>query len=531
MPGDIYEISDPHLTIFPCDALLLTGDAIVNESMLTGESVPVSKLPCTRNEILHLLSLTTTISPELAKHFLFSGTKIVRVRRTAGAAIAMVVRTGFNTTKGSLVRSMLFPRPNKFKFYRDSFRFIGVMAIIAALGFCVSIVNFIELGMHFRFIIIRALDLITIIVPPALPATLTIGTSFALSRLRKKEIFCISPNRVNVAGTVDIMCFDKTGTLTEEGLDVLGARARIGDQFSELITENSKLSDSILYTMATCHSLKLVGEMIGDPLDAKMFEFTGWTFEEGGRVYEVKDGRYTVRDGGSSKPRVRSPSGEDLEVLRIFEFESAKRRMSVIVRKGKDLKVYVKGAPEIMRDVCRQSIEGYEEMLEYYTHHGYRVIALATKSLKVSRRKAEKIKREDVESDLEFLGFIVFENKLKPSTSGVLEKLRHARIRGVMCTGDNILTAISVAKECQLVEGYVFVPHFEGTAEMQDSELTWTCVEDPGLTLNPYSLLPNPNQEFTPDNYTIQYALAVSGEVFRWIIDFAPMDILEKVHC
>src|SRR5271156_519677 len=147
VPGDIYEVSDPHLSIFPCDALLLTGDAIVNESMLTGESVPVSKLPCTRNEVLHILSLTTTISPELAKHFLFSGTKIVRVRRgDDGPAIAMVVRAGFNTTKGSLVRSMLFPRPNKFRFYRDSFRFIGVMAIIACLGFCISIVNFINLG-------------------------------------------------------------------------------------------------------------------------------------------------------------------------------------------------------------------------------------------------------------------------------------------------------------------------------------------------------------------------------------------------
>jgi len=152
VPGDIYEISDPHLNIFPCDALLLTGDAIVNESMLTGESVPVSKLPCTRNEVLHILSLTTTISPELAKHFLFSGTKIVRVRRgTDGPAIAMVVRTGFNTTKGSLVRSMLFPRPNKFRFYRDSFRFIGVMAIIACLGFCISIVNFINLGVFSLF--------------------------------------------------------------------------------------------------------------------------------------------------------------------------------------------------------------------------------------------------------------------------------------------------------------------------------------------------------------------------------------------
>jgi cation-transporting P-type ATPase 13A2 len=157
VPGDIYEISDPHLTLFPCDALLLTGDAIVNESMLTGESVPVSKLPCTRNEVLHLLSLTTSISPELGKHFLFSGTRVVRVRRgreeggEGVAAVAMVVRTGFNTTKGSLVRSMLFPRPNKFRFYRDSFRFIGVMAIIAGLGFCVSIVNFIQLGVYSQF--------------------------------------------------------------------------------------------------------------------------------------------------------------------------------------------------------------------------------------------------------------------------------------------------------------------------------------------------------------------------------------------
>lgn len=70
----------------------------------------------------------------------------------------------------------------------------------------------------------RALDLITIVVPPALPATLTIGTNFALSRLKKKQIFCISPQRVNVGGKLDVVCFDKTGTLTEDGLDVLGVR-------------------------------------------------------------------------------------------------------------------------------------------------------------------------------------------------------------------------------------------------------------------------------------------------------------------
>lgn len=156
--------------------------------------------------------------------------------------------------------------------------------------------------------------------------------------------------------------------------------------------------------------------------------------------------------------------------------------MSVIVQKSgtQSLQVYVKGAPEIMPDICQTSTctilplplfpnelmivpSDYDEMLDFYTHHGYRVIALAAKSLpNISLRRAQRIKRQEAESDLVFLGFIVFENKLKPSTPGVLAQLRDARIRRVMCTGDNILTAISVARECELVskEGYVFVPHF-----------------------------------------------------------------------
>ena len=105
----------------------------------------------------------------------------------------------------------------------------------------------------------------------------------------------------------------------------------------------------------------------------------------------------------------------------------------------------------------------YDEILDFYTHHGYRVIALAAKSLpNISAKRAQRMKRQEAESDLIFLGFIVFENKLKPSTPGVLAQLREARIRRIMCTGDNILTAISVARESELVsrEGYVFVPHF-----------------------------------------------------------------------
>ena len=71
-------------------------------------------------------------------------------------------------------------------------------------------------------IIIRALDIITIVVPPALPAAMTVGTVYAQSRLRKQHIYCISPPRINVCGKLKLICFDKTGTLTEDGLDLWG---------------------------------------------------------------------------------------------------------------------------------------------------------------------------------------------------------------------------------------------------------------------------------------------------------------------
>ncbi|KAL8973193.1 MAG: hypothetical protein Q9183_000095 [Haloplaca sp. 2 TL-2023] len=230
VPGDVYEVSDPSLTQLPCDGLLLAGDCIVNESMLTGESVPVSKIPAS-NESLRVLNLgSNPIHPEVARNFLFGGTKIIRARRPQdgtdeeAVALAIVARTGFNTTKGALVRSMLFPKPSGFKFYKDAFRYISVMAAIAGLGFIASFVNFIRLKLEWHLIVVRALDLVTIVVPPALPATLAIGTNFAISRLRAKRIFCISPQRVNVGGKLDVVCFDKTGTLTEDGLDVLGVR-------------------------------------------------------------------------------------------------------------------------------------------------------------------------------------------------------------------------------------------------------------------------------------------------------------------
>lgn len=133
VPGDLIDIANIHTV--PCDAMLVSGDCILNESMLTGESVPVSKMPINDATLKKMNLSSSSIPAEIAKHFLFMGTKMVRVRGgdNVTTATAIVVRTGFSTAKGALVRSMLFPKPNNFKFYRDSFRFIGVLSVIGKL--------------------------------------------------------------------------------------------------------------------------------------------------------------------------------------------------------------------------------------------------------------------------------------------------------------------------------------------------------------------------------------------------------------
>ncbi len=73
----------------------------------------------------------------------------------------------------------------------------------------------------------------------------------------------------------------------------------------------------------------------------------------------------------------------------------------------------------------------------------------------------QRIERETAERDLDLIGFIIFENKLKAATAETIEQLENAAIRQIMCTGDNILTAISVARECSLIDrtAHCFVPH------------------------------------------------------------------------
>jgi len=194
----------------------------------------------------------------------------------------MVVRTGFMTLKGGLVRDILFPKPSKFKFYTDSLKFVGILACLAIFADCFTIPSEIEQGVSTWHIVDNALDIITVTVPPALPAAMTAGGIYSANRLANMKINCISPPRINVSGRVQVMVFDKTGTLTEDGLELLGYRpSKLLNKmtvFSDFVESISKLSVSdiisrmFIESICSCHAITRVKDrLIGDPLDVKMF--------------------------------------------------------------------------------------------------------------------------------------------------------------------------------------------------------------------------------------------------------------------
>ncbi|XP_041377878.1 probable cation-transporting ATPase 13A3 [Gigantopelta aegis] len=562
VPGDLIAIP-AHGCVMTCDAVLVAGTCIVNESMLTGESVPVTKTPLSHQEDEEVYS------PLLHKrHTLFAGTHIVQTRYYGTAKVmAVVVRTGFNTAKGSLIRGILFPKPLGFKFYQDAMRFILFLAGIAVIGMIYSLIIEILMGAKPAKIVLRCLDIITIVVPPALPAAMTVGTVYAQSRLKKSGIFCISPPRINFCGRINTFCFDKTGTLTEDGLDMWGVVPALNQCFQDAVRDVRHLpQEAILVCMATCHSLTLIdGEMNGDPLDLIMFNSIGWTLEEPGQDTT----KYDTLMPTIVKPCTRRSFHEDNEpfevgIVRQFPFSSTLQRMTVITRTLRlgHMEVYSKGAPEMIASLCVPETvpENFHPMLHKYSVQGFRVIALAYRSLdsKVNWHQVQRISRDKVERDLTFLGLLVLQNQLKPQTGPVIRALRAANIRTVMVTGDMTHTAISVARNCGMIPmtdqvcivtayppdrdssarvewEYAELPSDDTENEQFESEL---ANEDNNSSSSSTHLLSTPNvkrllpvkayQALSSSDPDQRYHLAVSGKSFATIHAHFP-ELLSKI--
>ncbi|GAV04816.1 hypothetical protein RvY_15037 [Ramazzottius varieornatus] len=478
VPGDIILIPTNGGKVV-CDAVLLTGQCIVNESSLTGESVPVSKVAVSSADKDQLFTVRA-----YTRNMISCGSKILQSRGADGQlAKAMVIRTGFMTSKGELIRSIMYFRNIDFQFQNQTYWYIGALAVMAVIGMIYAIIVLKRTpGIEDSEITIRALDLVTIVVPPALPAALTVGIVFSQWRLGKLKIFCISPRTINMCGLVDLVCFDKTGTLTEDGLElrsVLPAAVpknpnNENHRFREDKTDvqYSDNEEPMVRAMAACHSLSLMTEyesdvstgklqtakLIGDPLDLIMFEVTQWKVIEeayppfGSSIVRIVHSPFARRESSAKADR----GVEGLVLIREFPFSSAQQRMGVVVYNtiATKFESFVKGSTEKVVSLCDRNTVPSDCMarLEEFSSQGNRVIALAWKPLPTSSfEEARKVSKAEAESNLTFVGLVVFENRIKPDSPSVIEELTKADIRTVMLTGDNMHTAISIARSCGIV--------------------------------------------------------------------------------
>ncbi|XP_063173682.1 polyamine-transporting ATPase 13A2 [Candoia aspera] len=465
VPGDVLVVS-PEGMLVPCDAAVLNGECVVNESLLTGESTPVLKTPLPKGPEV---ASTTYSSEDHKRHTLFCGTQVIQARSYGDAdLLAVVTRTGFCTAKGDLISSLLHPKPLKLRLHNDAWKFVTFLAILAAIGTVYSIIILRRNQVSGWLIALRALDIVTVVVPPALPAAMTMGTMYAQSRLKRQGIFCVSPQRIDLCGKVRLVCFDKTGTLTADGMDVWGVVPQASGTFLPIVHELRYLADGpLLRCLATCHTLSLLGDLpVGDPVDLRMLESTGWSLveTEGPEVEAC-----LAQDFGTKAllvvapplPREPPPSTKHavpMAILRRFPFSSALRRMSVLGKAPgqSPVEAFMKGAPETVASLCKsESVpQDFSRELHQLTSSGFRVLGLAYKpSVAVGTfEEAQNVTRDHMEKDMIFLGLLVLKNVLKPETAPVIHVLRSAGIRTIMVTGDNMLTAVNVARSCQMLE-------------------------------------------------------------------------------
>lgn len=218
--------------------------------------------------------------------------------------------------------------------------------------------------------------------------------------------------------------------------------------------------------------------------------------------------------------------------------------MSVIVRNYLDEQnpyhYFVKGSPEKIKELSIKASlpSDFDEILDDYTQRGYRVIALAHRAANaVNYQQIQTMGRDEVEKNLNFLGFLIMQNKLKGATVKSIFELNEADIRTVMATGDNMLTAISVARKCGIIKEEQVVYLADLIEDGASKGITWKIAKDSDAIKQDHI---QPKDAI--NNMTIAkvlpwekdgeegFAIAITGKAFNYLVnDPAMKAILQQV--
>ena len=421
--------------IVPADIRLISDNGLmIDESSLTGESVPVSKDAS--------LILKENIALGDRVNMAFSSSII-----NYGTGKGVVVATGMNSEVGKIAGMLKntddydTPLKRKLEAVGKTLSLVGIV-----ISILIFIIGFIY-GKDIISLLMISISLAISVIPEGLPATATIVMALGVQRMAKKNALVKKLPAVETLGSASVICTDKTGTLTQNKMTVV--KTLFYDDF--ILNKESDIPSDFLLGCMLCNNASL--NNVGDPTEVALLEFVK---KENNALFSKN-------------------------YKRLYEepFDSNRKRMSVLCDVENKKILYTKGALEELLDLCPYILKNNEitnltleiknEILkksEELSEKAYRILGFAKKEMDYIPKEGEKI-----ENNLIFIGISAMIDPPREEVKNSIKTLKEASVKVVMITGDHKLTARAIAKELGIYNDKDIVLTGEELQKISDEEL------------------------------------------------------------
>ncbi len=413
VPGDyiILEAGDK----IPADARIIKSYfAKTDESILTGESQNVDKI----DDVLPKEAILAE-----TYNMVYSGTVL-----TAGKVEAIVVNTGMNTELGKIAGALdtkeepITPLQRKVeKVTRFITSVAGVLVVFVLVYGLIN--NYTVLSL-----IMLMISMIVASVPESLTIAITATLSIGVSQMAKKKSIVRNLAAIETLGATQVICTDKTGTLTENKMQLIKIYTNNQELPLEELQQNQILVD--IMNNSNSATLNEKGLYSGDAVDVAIKNYL--------TEHKLKTTRATK--------------------ITELPFDSDRKMMSAIYQQGEDTYLYIKGSLESIikrsktvlsnnkeEKITKEEISKFKTMEAKMSEESLKVLAFAYKKITKKVKDEEDYFKE--EEDLTLVGIAGFKDPIRKNIKESIEKCKEAGIRVVMLTGDNIETAMTIAKE------------------------------------------------------------------------------------
>jgi Ca2+-transporting ATPase len=391
----------------PADAIVLeNNNLLADESLLTGESVPVRKREWTEGD-------NSFIPGGDEIPVVFSGSMIVQ-----GNGLVRVIATATNTEIGKIGKALDSVKEEPTQLKREMGTLVKRLAIIGILLCCLVIAIYTITRGDLLKGFLAGITLAMAMLPEEFPVVLTIFLALGAWRMSKKSVLTRKPAAIETLGSATVLCTDKTGTLTQNKMTV--AQLFNGTDFLNVVP-----GDAFPETFHEIIEFGILSSQVNpfDPMEKAIINIGDKFLQNSEHIHSdwIMEKEYPL-------------SKDLLAMSRVFSNAGTKEKV-----------IAVKGAPEAIFDLCHlngQTISGYEKAVAGMASKGLRVLGVARAKL-----SSPELPSFQHDFDLEFVGLIGLSDPIRKNVPDAVRECYKAGIRVIMITGDYSVTATNIGKE------------------------------------------------------------------------------------